>query len=252
MPYKSFRPTAPFNVATMATLEGAAKSLAARMLETMRLELTPEEFISAYIEPQHVGPLHAVQEVCGFIGQVNSNIYAGADVVARVWFAGMPPIILPGYIPRRFSPAAPPELVEKIQAFACERLELGKKFSNAVDALYWLNGNCGDIGSFRVMFPALPTLFASMDDDPKSATSKRAVRLSTMRKYGAIPPIGLEELAVLREASALLQAASMLPRTDETDSQVQRMDKGTAVISVVGCTGDRLNVFTNVVGNHTL
>lgn len=236
------RSTAPFNMDTITALVGSVKSMAARMTSTMHITLTSEEFIGTYIDPVHVPILHEAQNICGFVGNSTSRISCGIpDALLSVYFLGEPPIILPDYIRNTMSPDAPHDVVLKVQDFVNERVSLGHKFGRAVDALYWLNSNCRDVGSFRVMFPALPALLATIDPDPKAPTSKRAVRLATVRSYAPLPVITSEARQALRDASALLQACSMLAATSEI-VPIQA-PSGTAVVTFTGYVGISPNVF---------
>jgi hypothetical protein len=201
----------------ISTLEGSVRLLSDRMLKYMHVPLTPDEFVATYIRPEHVGVLHETEAACGFIGSTSGSLASGVDNLRLyVSFIGRPPIILPEYIKNEIQPDAPPEVVKRIRDFATQRVELGNKFGTAIDALYWLNGNCRDVNSFRVMFPALPALLNQLSDDPKSVTSKQAARLASVRNFAPLPAISQEGLQAMREASALLQAASMLPKPEIT------------------------------------
>lgn len=224
----------PFNLNTISQLEGAVRTLAGRMLTGMHITLTPEEFIQTYIEPRHVSILLETRDLCGFIGSDSSSVNPGVDgAICKTVFVQAPPIILPAYIKSTIQPDAPPAVVARIAEFVQERIRLGRAFGAAIDALYWLNANCRDVNSFRVMFPALPALLATIDPNPESKTSKRAVRLASVSTFAPLPAITDEALKCMRDASALIQAASMLPADSEL-AVSPGTPRGTAIVTFAG------------------
>lgn len=208
---------------------------ARRLFSTNDLELSSSEFITAFINPDHIEALAQVQEIVGQVG----NSWCSTDLQAKysdgtsellnfnVTFGSKPPIILPRYISSGIQISAPPDICEKLNTWVVERVRLGKIFGDAIDALNWLNNNCKDIRAIRTMFPALPVLLRDVATDEKSASARMALKLDAFKGVTTLPTLPREVRDRILEASNLVNATTLLDGVNQTNQR----DTGAAIFS---------------------
>lgn len=206
---------AVFTWRTMDEIRSGVRKLANRLITGHNLTLTPDEFIASFIDPEHVPVLKTTAQIVGHVGEDTARIklstVGGLKLECSLMFGGsMPPIILPHYIAQGPRSTAPAEVTDKINAWLEERVRLGRFFGDAIDALSWLNDNCGNANAMAVMFPALPTILRTYDSDPDSMATKRAVKMTNAKSFGSLPKLPREVKARFIECSDLLLAVSML------------------------------------------
>jgi hypothetical protein len=206
---------AVYKMRTMDEIFAALKKVARRLTDECTLTLSPNEFIQAFVLPEHVEPLKQVQGIVGTVGDTSSltklATSEGTLVYTYITFGfSEPPIILPKYIRDGMTSAAPDSIVEKVTAFVDERFRLGRIFGDAVDALHYLNEHSGNAAAMSVFFPALPTLLSLSDPNPDSANAKRAKRLAESKSFGSLATLPREVKLRMLEVSSLVMTASML------------------------------------------
>lgn len=216
---------AVFTWRTMDEIRGGVRKLASRLISSHTLTLTPQEFIDSFISPEHVDVLNTTAKIVGHVGaesaRVKLSTLSGVKFDCSLMFgASMPPIILPTYVAQGPCPTAPDEIVEKLNAWLEERVRLGRYFGDSLDALSWLNDNCGNANAMAVMFPALPTILRTYDSDPDSQANKRAVKMTNAKSFGTLPKLPREVKARFIECSDLLLTVSMLE--GDADQKVKR------------------------------
>jgi hypothetical protein len=206
---------AVFSFRTIDQLNRGIQSLADRLINPSQLVLTPDEFIAAFINPDHVAALKQVGALVGSAGSqfVMPDIMSSSGARCKNYISfgySTPPIIIPDYANEGMQLSAPEELRTKIIAWVDQRVHLGTMFGDAIDALHWLNDNCGNASAMAVMFPALPTILKEFDSDPESLSFKRAKRIVDAKSFGTLPKLPREVKQRILECSDLLLTVSML------------------------------------------
>jgi hypothetical protein len=219
---------------TMNMVFNTLKNIASRLLDEYQIKLTSDEFIKAFIRPEHVEPLMQTKDL---VGTVLGDTYFttklatsdGLELYSSVSFGySRPPIIVPEYCKMGLAPTAPDEIKARITEAVDERVRLGRMFGDAIDALYYLNDNSGNAAAMAVLFPALPTLLAASDPEPDSPNAKRAAKLANMKSFGTVATLPREVRLRILECSSLIMNTTMLP---EKSSNFD-MKSGEAKISV--------------------
>ncbi len=200
---------------TLDAIKTSIQNYAARLLSGSACILSPDDFVAAFIERDHIPVLKQVQELVGMVGNVSSvTRFVTSDGVhlnGHCAFANnAPPIILPHYVRNGLAPTAPDDVRSRIQNWVDERYRLGRMFGDAWDAINWLNDNCGNAAAIAVMFPALPTLLKNADSDPDAAIVKKAQRIASAKSFGSLPKLPREVKARMIECSDLILTVSML------------------------------------------
>lgn len=203
-----------FTWRTMDELKVSVATMASRLLSGSSCILTPDEFIAAFIEPEHIPVLKQTEGLVGFVGNTSfsTKILCGDVAVAVAGTFGMakPPIILPNYLRQGVHHSCPDDLRAKIQNWLDERVRLGRMFGDAWDSIYWLNENCGNAAALAVMFPAFTTLMANISSDPDATSRKRAQRIASTKTFGALPKLPREVKNRMLECSDLILTVAML------------------------------------------
>lgn len=218
-------------------LRSAIGARAARFIATDPFTLTPEEFVEAFIRPEHLESLNQVRDIVGDIGSSYTSTAIPvqiddqhADLTFGIHFEGsQAPVLLPRYIssgPRR---DCPEPLLRKIKDKATARYKTGSVFGDAIDAIYWLNNNAGDLRAMRTLFPALPVLLADINDDPKAASNKMARKLDANKTITSLPRLPREVMRKMIEASHMITATTLLPTNVTTSHPIR-----TAVLALSG------------------
>jgi len=230
---------AVYKFRTMDAIFDALRKVAARLTNDCTLILSPDEFIQAFIRPEHVGPLKQVQGIVGMVGDESTvaklNVPDGPFVYCSINFGYTePPVILPKYIRDGFVGTAPSELKSRITAFVAERYRLGRMFGDAIDSLHYLNEHSGNAPAMAVFFPALPTLLAMSDPNPESTNAKRAKRLTEAKSFGTLATLPREVKMRMLEVSSLVMTASVL----EDDKSSASLKESEAQLRVYNTVGD--------------
>lgn len=227
---------AVYKFRTMDALYGAIRRIGGTLFGDFRCKLTAPEFISAFIQPEHVAPLRQVQDMVGLVGNhaFYSKFMTSDDVEAKltVLFArNEPPIILPNYVSDGVTKSAPEDVVLKMRAFVDERVRLGRLFGDAIDSVRYLNDHCGNANAMSVMFPVLPALmkYADPDGQNDSSFAKRASKLASAKSFGTLPKLPQAVKQRILEASNAVQTSLML---DQTNGPDEKHARGTAFINV--------------------
>lgn len=223
---------AVFKFRPMDEIINEVRTIAGRLLNEHVLRLKPEEFIAAFVKPEHVDVLRTTESIVGRVGDmyVMTNIIA-SGVHAKVYISfsySSPPIIIPSYASEGYRDTAPWEVVDKIVKYVDERVRIGRMFGDAIDALHYLNNNCGNAAAMSVLFPALPSIIDAIDPNPDSTTKKRAKRIVEAKSFGSTPKLPPEVKARMFECSNLIMNTLMLG----TDNLPESKTKGEATLKV--------------------
>lgn len=215
---------AVFTWRTMDDIKGAVSIYAQRLLSGSVFILPPDEFIAAFIEPDHVAPLKQTQDLVGFVGNTTATMKLWTSDKVQTFASctfgtNEPPIILPHYVSSGVTRHAPDAVRSKIQNWLDERYRLGRMFGDAWDSIYWLNDNCGNAAAMAVMFPALPSLLKTSAPDAEAVNAKRAQRIVGAKSFGSLPKLPREVKARMKECSDLMLSVSMLEAPATFDSK---------------------------------
>lgn len=204
-------------------------------LDKSPLYLTKDEYIEAFIHPDHVEKLREVYTLLGESRMeparsvINCNQSDSDErVPVHVVYLASVDVIVPKYAETTMNFGTP--AANKIVEWAAERRRLGMILGDAVDALSSLNEICGNALAMAVAFPALGSLMtrsstfkeqAMVDKDP---VVRRGRTIGSGKSIGALPTLPREVTERLRTASALVQALIL-----SEDASVERPPTGTAV-----------------------
>lgn len=196
-------------------LQAQIRTLAIRFFGVHQLVLLSDEFVSAYINPDHIKTLRETESLCGRIGptaSIMSTAITSNGKMIRLYlnFRSSAPIIMPDYIRSGIQPTAPVDVAQKIQEWVDMRWEYGCKFGDAYDALDYLNVVCADARDMAVMFPILSTLMRNTTDDAESRNAKRAKKLADPKGCGTLPSLPRDIVYRIQELSSFLLAVNML------------------------------------------
>lgn len=199
----------------METLISGVNKLAAKYFNVTTLILTEGEYVQAFIEEDHVPVLMKTQELVGAIGESGAQLsqIKVADTqlnIMIVFHTARSPILVPTYARNGLASSCPASLKERIESWVTERLRVGSLFGDALDALSYLNMNCGNEGAMSVMFPALALCFREFDPSDQSSTAKRAQKILNTKSFGSLPSLTREVKNRLIEVSNLLTACTLL------------------------------------------
>lgn len=206
---------------TLDTYVDALTALAGKFFSKTQLILSGDEFVSAFINPDHVAKLAEVQALVGYVGTsyIDTMISdsEGRHFKTTVGFVSNAPMILPRYIANGMQPTVPAAVDAKISAWVEERVRFGFAFGDTIDALRNLNDSCGDLRAMSVMLPCLPTIMGQISDDSENKTVKRARKLSGQRSYGTLPKLPAATKKRLLEVSAIVNSVTLaLDAPDQT------------------------------------
>ena len=201
----------------------ALRTRAGRLFQTISLTLTPDEFIDGFIQPEHIEPLNKVRELVGVVGNwyATTKLRSGdVHMAANIMFHGGPPIIIPNYVASGPRVGLSPDVANKLQAWADDRVRYGELFGDAYDGLRWLNEEAKDLRAMRAMFPALPILLKDISAEDKSPTSKMALRLDSNKTVVTLPRLPREVAARLLEASQLISSTTLFESATLEEKQL--------------------------------
>lgn len=227
---------AVFTYRIMDELYGVVRRTASELLSDTTVTLSPDEFIATFVRAEHVQPLKTTEELVGIVGETTTStkikLADGNKAHIYIRFRGAePPIIMPPYINDGPNPDAPEPVIERITAYANERVRLGRIFGDALDSLHYLNDSCGNAPAMAVLFPCLPALFTAAGkhtNDPDSQHFKRAARIREAKSFGNLPRLLPEVRDRMKTASTLLQNVMMLDKAKASEEP----QYGYAVLSV--------------------
>jgi hypothetical protein len=194
----------------------ALRAIAENFFTRTRLVITADEFVAAFIQPDHAEKLVDVQAMVGRIGMHSGGTSlpvpdapSGALRFSYA-FSGEPPCLIPQYVANGLVPSCPERLLQRITEWTNERFRIGKAFGTLFDGIEYLNYRCTDIRAMAVMMPVLPALMAQTSLVEDSAVVKRAQRLSQNTKVPKLPKLLPVQREALRDASALVSMAIMV------------------------------------------
>jgi hypothetical protein len=225
------------------------RRLAEQFYMHTQLALTPDDFIAAFIAPEHVTKLKEVQDLIGASGMssTSTSLYASGGHACKVYvqFYGTSPVILPQYVRNGLQPTCPEELRERITTWVDQRLEYGQAFGDTIDAISYLNDECGDLRAMSLMLPCIGAIMANVSDDGESPVVKRARKLSEQTRFGRLPSLPPPVKQRLGEISALVNATTLVK-----DAVAPHRDAGTALLQFNNTAAPvRANMFWT--GEHT-
>lgn len=234
-----------FNARTVSEILDSTRRLVEMFFSRTNLVLTPEEFVSAFVYPDHIDKLREVQDLVGFVGQSSLNTRLesskGFRYAAHIGFVGPAPIIIPQYARQGLSPHCPDDVRAKITAWADERARFGEAFGDALDAVHYLSDTCGDAPAMRVVLPCLPTLMAAMASDSDERTINRAKKVTESKKFGYLPRLPQAAKQRLLDISAMINSAALVK-----DAPMPEVRPQHGLLQVTGmASGEpaRINVF---------
>ena len=194
-------------------------NLAEKLYSKTALVLSPEEALEAFVHPDHVPMLREVQQICS--PATNASYWTtlqcsnGVSLRAYMVFSGGSPVIMPRYIEHGLQPTCPDGVLAKIVSWVDQRLAYGMAFGDTIDAISWLNENCGDVRAMALMLPCLTTIMGNMSTDAESTAVRRARKLSQSSGFGSLPRLPVQVKQRLMEISAIVNAVTLM--TDAPD-----------------------------------
>lgn len=198
---------------------GAYQSKVAQMFSKMSLIMTHEEFISGFIQPEHIDILKKTEEIVGFVGNSSTSITYSRFPYSSMWmsFRRKPAIILPKYVEKGPRGNAPIEIINKFDAWVWERFRLGCDAGDALDAINMLDDMCPTPQVFAALFPAITTILSWVSHDEESKERKLAEKLTTLGNVSGIPALPREIKLRLLELSSFVQTISLTLGAVDTD-----------------------------------
>lgn len=239
--------TQVFGTRMLDMLETSLRQISQKIFGPSALVLKPDEFVRAFINPEHVDTLTQVRELVGHVGLTSTvtkvNTSDGMEFDLSLAFNGWPPITMPQYVRHGLQPTCPDDVRARITAWLDERYQLGAAFGDVHDALYYLNQTCGDAKAVALMMPCLPTIMAGVSEDGDNATVKRARRITAAKSFGKLPALPVAVKQRLIEVSAIVNATAMMEKAESPTTT-----RGDAVLSFRDFGGVRPSLFGGSVG----
>lgn len=213
-----------FSYRTFENIEAAAGRLFTTFFGKMPLMLDPDEFIAAFINPEHIDKLKEVQEIVG-LGtptwtRTTGTSSSGSTFSLYATFGGGAPVVLPRYVSAGLQPTCPDPVRQKITAWLDERVRFGDMFGDVRDALTWLNAQCADAEAMALLLPCLPTIMGRLSDDSNSKAVKRARKLTSIKSFGALPKLPVKVKQRMQEISAVVNSITLM--LDAPDPELDR------------------------------
>lgn len=218
-----------FNYAILSEILETLTNVCKEALEKSPCYLTVDEFVEAFIRPEHVEKLRDVSDLLGNPAvtaqwKVTSPVESASPDMLRMslTFYQQPGMFVPPYITQGFAITTPAG--QKISAWAKERREHGILLGDAYDAMNWLNDACGNAKAMSLVFPALQPLmvragakYPASPNGEEDRMTKRANSITNTKALGTMPVLPREVIDRIRSASALVQAFLL---TDEAEALV--------------------------------
>lgn len=203
-----------YSYKTIDQLNTSLDNLAGNMFAKTPLVLTGDEFLEAFVSPDHVPMLREVQDICkpGTGTLINTSLETadGECLTIRVEFNWQMPVIMPQYVRHGIQPTCPQGLRDKITAWVEERASFGRAFGDVKDALTFLNDNCGDARAMAVMLPCFATIMGGISTDGESSIVKRARKLTNVTSFGSLPRLPVQVKRRIAEAAAVVNASTLM------------------------------------------
>ena len=238
--HRAYRPTKAenevFDYRKLSDITNAARDMVRKIMPYMALQLSAQEFIAGWINPEHTAALNTTMSLIGHVGDTGTGtkLYLpdGNNITVSVDFGqNIPPIILPRYVKDGLQPTCPDDLREKITSWVTDFADIAAKLRDVQVALEFLNTRCGDTAAFALALPCLPHLMLSAFTNVDSREHKAAMRLREITKFGRLPSLLPEQRTRLRDISALVMSATL---TDGQPTIYNKARKGDAVIGSSG------------------
>ena len=224
-------------------LQSSLSNMAATMFSRSPLILTGDEFLTAFVDAEHIPMLKQVQDICrpAVAGWANTIFYAadGESVEMQIQFGGTAPVILPQYVRHGLQPTCPQDIRDKVDTWLAERVNFGRAFGDVQDAITYLNDNCGDIEAMTLMLPCIPSIMSNISTDGESKAVKKAQKLASIRRFGKLPRLPRQVTQRLAEVSALVNAVTLMQ-----DAPVPEIQRHAACFTIRQLSGStRTNIF---------
>jgi hypothetical protein len=242
-----------YNVRTLERLRYGVNYLADNFHSHNRLILTPEEFIAGFIDPEHVPVLRAAQELVGGLG-VSSQKIKISGTATTLWFqtnfTGASLLPMPQYVENGLTRHAPETLRNRITQWVDARVETGRMFGDAIDALDWLYQSAGNAAAAMLMFPAIPVLLMQ-GEDAVGYYAKVTQSMRETKNIGVMPKVAPEVRARLVQVSSFLLACTLVEYKHAGDIP-EIIPAHTAVLHPSGIVNNtQLNLFLSEGYNST-
>lgn len=196
------------------SLNSSLSSMALTLFNKTPLILGADEFLAAFVNPDHVPTLKQVEEMCrpAHVTWAKTTLTTedGESLEMQIQFIGKSPVILPEYVRYGMQKTCPQVIKDKIATWVSERVNFGRAFGDVTDAITYLNNTCGDVEAMALMLPCLPTIMAGLSTDGDSKAVKRAQKLTSVKRFGKLPRIPRQVTQRLAEASALVNAVTLM------------------------------------------
>ena len=211
----------------MSEIKTITLKLATSAFGKMCCTLTRDEFIEAFIQPDHVERLTDVYKLIGGQRADSVNVLLWSEqqdnkqdqMVAQLRYYQQPEMLVPGYVKsdfRYWTPAG-----KKIAEWSHDRKQQGYMVADAIDAMDWLNENAGSAMAFSLMFPALTPIMSRAATDGSVPTphgvdpsehwivrkGQQIDALKTLSK--PLPSLPREVIERIRDVSSFLLALMM-------------------------------------------
>lgn len=234
---------AVYSYRMIESFRSSLSNMAASLFSKTPLVLGADEFLAAFVAPDHIPMLKQVEEICrpAVTAYAATTLYTedGERLGAPVSFVGKAPVILPEYVRHGMQSTCPQEIKDKIAAWVAERVNFGHAFGDVHDAIGYLNETCGDVEAMALMLPCLPTIMAGLSTDGDSKAVKRAQKLTSVKRFGKLPRLPRQVAQRLSEASALVNAVTLMQ--DANPPAQVRFDAHIMVNQMSG--SQRINIF---------
>jgi len=175
------------------------------------VRLTPNEFIQAFIMPEHVPVLMRASELCGGIA-VNSSypmkLHPENDPEVRVTLRlrGDCPVPIPTYVGNGLSEQCPSLLRDRIMSWVTDRVYAGDILGDLYDAITIFDRTLHNLRSFAIMVPCLPMIVQSLRNGSYEKILKKMGK-GTDFKLPNLPPEVAERV---QKSNAFYTGLSML------------------------------------------
>lgn len=179
-------------------------------------QLTADEFITAFIDPNHATKLKETAELVypgdarntgntAFKMQLKDN---RSHLTGYISIGRSIPIMIPHYI--QYGPSSwsgESAIYDRLMDWAEERYRIGCVLGDAIDALGMLNGVCGNAAAMNLVFPALTSVMAkAAGADEKHPLRRRADAIVKAKSFGELPALPREVIDRIKMAAATVQA----------------------------------------------
>lgn len=203
------------------------REMASAYFAQTALPLTGDEFAEAFISPDHIDKL---REVRALVGSGNDKLFfespyqvlvppsallplPALDTVrmsVQVNFAAEVPFLVPQYVSTGFQ-ALGPDLARKIDEWALQRVQISLAVCVGASAIRYLSQACSNARAVAVMFPALATIAARIDDSDRRGEStgtsaKRAMKFGSSKSVGEMAALPPEIRRMIYAASQMINA----------------------------------------------